>query len=272
MVCSITGWLNHWIIVLLVVEVTAEGYRITVDSFKGVDDLSCYNGTGKACKTLNYTLTNGLRSNIIMDIAEGVYSLKLQNVSFYNFSNVLIHGAGHKATIIKCHFGVGLKFQNSTQVKLANLSLIRGGQLSNSTSVNRTNNEVALFRASLYFLNCIDVALNSIVVTNSTGTGVALYDVTGSVSITNSIFSFNKVPTNDTEHLPSGGGLYVEFSRLTINKNSDTVDAWYKIHHCSFNGNNAVAVENVDISHIRLDNTLVVTFDSLVMVVACLLT
>lgn len=179
-----------------------------------------------------------------MDIAEGEYSLKLQNFSFHNFSNVLIHGAGHKATIIKCHFGIGLKFQNSTQVKLANLSLIWGGQLSNST-----NNEVSLFRASLYFLNCIDVELNSIVVTNSAGTGVVLYDVIGNVSITNSIFSFNKVPTNDTEHLPGGGGIYVEFSRLTINKNSDTVDAWYKIHHCSFNGNNTVTVENVYIPH-----------------------
>ena len=134
-----------------------EGRSITVDAHKGSDDISCCTEVGKACKTLDHALVNGLKSNTTISITGGNYSLNSTNLSFDNLHNILVHGAGQELTIVTCGPEVGLSFQNSTQVRLANLSLIGAGQLSHSTSVNRTSNESALFRTALYFLDCIDV-------------------------------------------------------------------------------------------------------------------
>jgi len=241
------GWMIYWIILLIGVEAIAKGHNIVVDNLKGNDDVSCHSGiANKPCKTLDYALTNGLTSNMAIIIHKGEYSLKSHNLSFYGLRNISILGAGHKVTIAKCQFGVGLDFQNSTQVKLANLSIIGCGLLSGSTSVNKTSNESALFRAALYFLNCTDVELRGIAVSNSTGTAVALYDVTGDVLITCSNFSFNKVSKNNTEQLPGGGGIYAEFTINMTNTTENSPYIQYKVCYCKFANNVAVNVKNVE--------------------------
>lgn len=234
--------MEWWLIASLgVIAAVTEGREITVDGLRGSDNTSCYSEIGKACKTLDYALTNGLKSNTIINITDGEYSLKSNNLSFDSLHNISVHGAGQDSTIVKCNDGVGLSFQNSTQVRFANLSMIGAGLLRNSTSVNRTTNESAFFKTALYFLECIGVELNSIAVNDSNGTGVALYNVSGNVTVTNSIFSFNKVP-NDSMKLPGGGGIYAEFTEGT----NITVTPQYTIRNCSFIGNAAVSVEGVD--------------------------
>ena len=243
--------MEWWLIALLgVIAAITKGRSITVDGLRGNDDVTCCSEIGKACKTLDYALANGLRSNTIINITDGEYSLKSNNMSFNNLHNISVHGAGQNLTIVKCNFGVGLSFKNSTQVRLAKLSMIGAGLLCNSTSVNRTSNEPAFFRTALFFLDCIDIELNSIAVNDSIGTGVALYNVSGEVTITNSLFAFNKV-INDSKKLPGGGGIYAEF---TEGKNI-TVTPQYTIHHCSFIGNAAVSVEGVDIASTTRQHT-----------------
>ena len=236
------GWLNYWIILLIGIT---KAHRITVDSLNGTDNISCLSGNSKgSCKTLDYALTNGLKTNdMVVYITEGEYSLESQNLSFHEFHNISILGAGHEVTIAKCAFGVGLHFQSLAQVKLAKLSLIGCGLLSKSTSVNRTSGDFAFFRTALYFRNCTDVELNDIAVSNSNGTGVALYDVIGSVLITYSNFSSNRVPNISTEQFPGGGGIYVEF---TVDRKETNMKIQYMICHCNFTDNIAVSVENVD--------------------------
>ena len=234
--------MKWWLIALLGVGAAiTKGHSITVNASSGSDDISCCTEIDIACKTLDYALVNGLKSNTTISITGGNYSLKSTTLSFDTLHNILIHGAGQELTIVECDPEVGLSFQNSRQVRLANLSLIGAGQLSNSTSVNRTSNESALFRTALYFLDCIGVELHGISVRNSTGTGVALYDVSGNVTITNSIFSFNKV-LNDSENLPGGGGIYAEFTE----DRSIVVNPQYTISDCSFTDNVAVSVKGVD--------------------------
>ena len=241
----IAGWaVNYWIIILFGIQ-AVKAHSITVDNSSGTDSFSCLDDNSRgSCKTLDYALSNGMKSNdMVVYISEGNYTLKSQNLSFYELRNVSILGVGHEATIVKCLFGVGLHFQSLAQVKLAKLSLIECGLLSKSTSENRTSGESAYFRTALYFLNCIDVELNDIAVKNSSGTGVALYDVVGSVSITDSIFSFNRVSNENTEQFPGGGGIYVEF---TVNRKETNVSIQYTICHCYLTDNIAASVENVD--------------------------
>ena len=223
------------------------GHNITVDNSRGNDSTSCCNENDKPCKTLDYALTNGLRSNMAIVIDEGEYSLKSPNLSFHDLNNILILGAGHKVTIVKCEFGVGLDIQNSTKITFANLSIIGCGLLSESTSLNLTSNKPALFRTALHFLNCTNVELNGIAVSNSSGIGVTLYDVIGRVLVTNSTFSFNKVPSDSTEKLPGGGGIYVEFT-VRMAATSSPSSMQYVIRHCNFTSNVATNIVNVQAS------------------------
>ena len=83
-----------------------------------------------------------------------------------------------------------------------------GGRIRYSTSVNITNNDtVAEFRVALYLLDCSDVTIDGLIITNSTGTGLAMYNVTGKVDIVNSVFQYN-MPL-ETEQLPGDGGLSI---------------------------------------------------------------
>ena len=68
---------------------------IEVDNTKGDDTVSCYSTNGGVCKTLDYALTHGIQSsNTTVMVQEGVYSMSLHNLSFHDFTDVAIYGAG----------------------------------------------------------------------------------------------------------------------------------------------------------------------------------
>jgi len=184
-----------------------------VDNVNGQDTASCYKNSTVPCKTLDYALVNGLTNNSVSTtvmIHEGVYNINLFNLSFYNLTNINISGAGSELTVIKCSFGTGLGFFNVKQLALANFTLLGGGRIMNSTSINITSNDVAVFMVALYLVNCSDVTIEGLVVTNSTGTGLVMYDVIGNISMQDSIFQFNEPLEN--EELPGDGGVTVLFT------------------------------------------------------------
>ena len=202
----------------LVLCATSVAVVIEVDSTNGYDTPSCYGKKApvKPCKTLDYVLINGLNFSTTIMIHEGVYNINFHNLSFYDLENVTIYGAGSNLTVIKCSFGTGLGFFNVTHLKLANFTLLGGGRIMNSTSINITTGDVAVFRVAVYLLDCSDVIIEGLMVTNSTGTGLAMYDVTGKVDIINSVFQYNKPLEN--EELPSDGGVSILFSHCNPTK------------------------------------------------------
>ena len=197
---------------------TSVAFIIEVDNTNGNDSSSCLSENGGSCKTLDYALINGLTSSTTIVIHEGVYAINLRNLSFYDLTDVTVHGAGSNLTIIKCSFGTGLGFFNVTQLILANFTLLGGGRIMNSTSINITTGDVAMFRVALYLLNCSNVRIEGLTVTNSTGIGLVMYDVTGKVDILNSIFQFN-MPL-EYEEFPGDGGVSVVFSKCKPGKTS----------------------------------------------------
>ena len=244
--------LVHFTTVLcwLVLCATSVAVVIEVDNTNGHDTSSCYRKKAKPCKTLDYAMINGLNSSTIIMIHEGVYSINLHNLSFFDLENVTIYGAGSNLTIIKCSFGTGLAFFNVTHLKIANFMLLGGGRIMNSTSINITTDDVAIFRVALYLLDCSDVTIEGLMVTNSTGTGLVMYDVTGNVDIINSVFQYNK--PLESEELPGDGGVSVLFTHckpretlpcnLTITKNT-----LYNIQKCTFLSNIATSSDSTEL-------------------------
>ena len=223
---------------------------VEVDGTTGIDDLSCYSKNEMPCKTLDYALSNGLASSTTIMIHKGIHSLNLDDLSFNNMVNVSIIGVGCNETFIQCNFGAGLSFYNVNQVTLANFTVIGGGRIVNSTSLNATTGEAAVFRAALYLSDCVDVVVDGLLITNSTGTGMVMLDVTGKIEIINSTFQFNKVKLG--EHLPGGGGVYITFTyckhgvipcNITVTNN-----AVYKIYNSIFFSNIATSCNVTKIS------------------------
>ena len=234
---------------------TSADVVIEVDNINGHDTVSCYSkdNLNEPCKTLDYALIYGLNSsktNVMMNIHEGVYTMNHLNLSFYDLNNITIYGAGSSLTVINCSFGTGLGFFNVKKLVLANFTLFGGGSIRYSTSINTTSGDMAVFRVALYLLNCSDVTIDGLVVTNSTGTGLVMYDVTGKIDIIKSIFQFN-APL-ETEELPSDGGVSILFTQCRLGKTlpcneTVTTNAMYNIQHCTFLSNIATSSNSVEL-------------------------
>ena len=230
---------------------TAAAIVIKVDNTTGDDTASCYSDSGGICKTLDYALKYGIQSsNTTIMIQEGDYSMNLLNLSFYDLEDIAIYGAGSKLTKVKCNFGVGLGFFNVKNLTLSNFKLSGGGRIRYSTSINTTSGEVAMFRVALYLMDCSDVTIEDLVVTNSTGTGLVMYNISGNIDIVNSVFQYN-MPLG-TEELPGDGGISIFLTsckpgktllcNLTVIKHAS-----YNIQNCKFLYNIASSSDNTEL-------------------------
>ena len=225
----------------LVLCTTAVAIDIEVDGTNGHNTTSCYSTNGGVCKTLDYALLYGLKSFTTIKIHDGVYNISLNNLLFHNLTNVTISGAGYKLTKILCDFGTGLGFFNVNNLIVANFTLLGGGKIMNSTSINTTSGEVAVFRVAMYLMDCSNVTIEGLMITNSNGTGLVMYDVTGKINIVNSVFQYN-MPL-ETEEFPGDGGVSILFTHCKsgdtqlCNRTTITNNTTYNIQTCTFLSN-----------------------------------
>ena len=93
----------------------------------------------------------------------------------------------------------GLAFISMHNITIANLTLKECGAWRNSTTRNGTNNYTIKFQCGVYFLDSSDIIMYDVIVTDGPGTGVMMYDTLGTVTIANSQFIRNRVPTDDVD-------------------------------------------------------------------------
>ena len=179
---------------------------ITVDNS---NDTLCNQNDSHPYTTLHAAL-EAVTDNDTIHICNGKYSHNTNTTLTYN--DVTITGNGSDVTIVECDNGTGFGFIDVSNVSISGLTLSGCGQLRNSTTINSSSSSVMLFRAALYFENVTNVTIDNVVVNNGIGMGVAMYDVTGNVTVTNSIFRNNSVPSHELDIYPGGGGFSVEFT------------------------------------------------------------
>ena len=197
------------IFVVLLCLVVAHSEQIAVDCDKGNNTLC--EQSNYPCKTLHAALEVVRADNALIRIENGHCPLTDRNATL-TYSNITISGNGPDVTLIECDNGTGFAFIDVSNISISGLTLSGCGQLRNSTTVNSSSNSVMLFRAALYFENVTNVVIDNVEVSNSIGMGVAMYDVTGNVTVNNSIFRNNSVPSDERKMYPGGGGFSVEFT------------------------------------------------------------
>ena len=195
-----------FIIILYSLLSSSQQRVITVDNS---NDTLCNQNDSHPYTTLHAAL-EAVTDNDTIHICNGNYSHNTNTTLPY--SDVTITGNGRDVTMVECDNGTGFGFINVSNVYISGLTLSGCGQLRNSTTMNSSSSSVMLFRATLYFESVTNVTIDNVVVSNNIGMGVAMYDVTGVVTVINSIFRNNSVPSHELDIYPGGGGFSVEFT------------------------------------------------------------
>ena len=226
-------------------------HHSTSNAFVIVEHNNVSNTVCNSCTDLQPALLE-MRSGSKLIISAGDnYTLSNDDaMTMYGMDSIVIVGEGSDNTVITCDSNAGLAFINMHNITIANLTLKECGALRSSTTRNGTENYTLKFRCGVYFLDCSDVIMYDVIVTDGPGTGIMMYDTLGTVTIVNSQFLHNRVPVDDTDKVPGGGGIYIEFSYCKPNTTDfDTcspsvqANATYVIHNCTFTDNNGTAID-----------------------------
>lgn len=199
------------LLVLIQSVVSGQVLIIEVNRESGNDTEDCLIGK-EPCETLDYALEGTvsntsvhflLAPNMTHDLESSYY--------FYNKSNFSFSSNGERASIECVSNDTGLSFDHSKNLNFHNIEFNHCGTSHNSTSNNfNSKNEETSYLVSnvaIFFIFCINVTFDGVVVNGSTGAGVVFYSTVGTNVISNSAFLYNR-PLNDT---PGGGGVAVEY-------------------------------------------------------------
>ncbi len=222
----------------------------------GNDSISCWSGEGidTACRTLDFAVRGIQDNSTRILLLSGLHGLNT-TVKVANRNEIAIVGVGVNSTQIYCsyenHTGAGLYFASIKGLLLGNLTLANCGALFYGTVQNETSPDTTMqFRAAVYVLNTTDVLVDSVYLINGTRVGLTLFDTNGIISVLDSVFYGNTVPSEEEALYPGGGGLYIEYTYCTPGRTNHCDDKGnpyvrnnaYKIERCHFVNNRANAI------------------------------
>ena len=146
-------------------------------------------------------------------------------LAFHNYTKLELHGTSYGKTVIKCvnkgnnDLGSGLTFINVSNFIASNIIF---KSCTHAYKHSRKNHEHRIIWSALLFDTCSNVQLTSVIVKESTGFGVSMFNVVGNVQ-----FEFCSFKNNSAKGTDSGGGaLYLEMD--------NTSRGMYKLLNCTF--------------------------------------
>ena len=186
------------------------------DSMAEIDDQKCLtsNNASIPCNNLTWVLQQEHNTSTCFVLLGEIHLLTASS-TFQDLTTLRFMGEG--GTVINCTgLNTGLAFFNVTDIEFYNITFHGCASLQNSTSRNyndkeRYKFELYNFFAGLYFFQCGDVIMTSLVVKGSPNAiGVVMYNTIGLNIIQDSVFERNRL--HRSSDYPGGGGFYIEFT------------------------------------------------------------
>ena len=217
--CHITMLTTLLALPVVTLRYTVDQRLIYVDSSQtGVNDSSCWEGGySTPCLSLNLALKGAQHYNHSTTILlqPGQHQLHSgSETQLRNMSQLAIVGNGSEGepVVITCQPLAGLAFLWSTNIAISNLRLIGCGKV--QTRNNECENDrYPIHQVAILFTGCSSIELINLLVNKSNGTGVAVYNAMGKVSIDSCQISYNGL--SDEGMYGGGGGLVIEASEAT---------------------------------------------------------
>ena len=160
--------------------------------------------------SINLLLANKSCSEFVF--SNGIFLLDKWNTTSMVANRSYFKLTGNKNTTIDCKQHAGLAFKFVSNIEIHNITFRNCGMIFNSTSdyPSATNTTTLTSKAALLFEYCKNISLTFIMVYNSDGVGIQIYNTIGTISISHSVFSGNKI--KESHSISGGGGIYIEFS------------------------------------------------------------
>ena len=215
-----------------------------------------------ALEAVQRYLASGSGGYFRLAVARGVYQLvgprATALATFENVSHISIVGEGRETTEIDGGGEAGFVFREVSLLTVANITFSNCSSLQTSTTtiISQLGNlSFVDISSALYLSHCSHVNIESAAVNNSQAVGLAMFNIRGTNTFSNAVFSGNSPPSpGDIDSGYGGGGVILEFSfcrpgDLGCN-NSDPVevsDASFNFTSCQFTGNTA-SLKGLDVS------------------------
>ena len=223
------------------------------------------NSSSASCNCDNHWKLDALsgllnNSNTTVMFCNNFFELE-QSIEVEGKVNISLRGLEGGETTIECKEGIGFSFVNLTDITVSDLTFIGCGEFFDSTSLNFTSNTSTVqFLVSIYIYNCTDVTIERVNMTESIGTGIAIFDTDGLVNIQDSTFSNNG---RTDSIIPGGGGVYMEFTFCSpgiVNEScthyqKKNQNSLYSFQNCTFKNNNATTLDAKRTSYYRAKGT-----------------
>ena len=213
--------------------------HIFIDPLIGNDTDQCLdsNSSSTPCKTLSFVAENLTSKYLVqIEIQREIMTLE-KSADFVKYTNLTLNGR-RNATINCTQPNVGLAFTLIDNLTLHSIRIEKCGLLQASTSLSHNvPQETLSLSVAVYILNCTNVAITSVDILWSNGTGLSIYDTTGTMSIQKCTFRKNLVEVSQQ----GGGGLHIEFTICTpgwttncSDHNRRNSNSHFFIKNCSF--------------------------------------
>ena len=234
-----------------------------VISPSGKDGPSC-GTTIEPCESLDFVLSTRAFNDTMVVLTTGDFHLR-KSYTFTWLRNFHITGQGKKPDAVKIICSVArsknigsLAFVRSVNIKLERFSLLNCGDWQSTTQITKKSISYKYFRfvAALYFNYCTDLVLSELIISQTPGLALNIYDSAGITKIYNCQFIDNRASAglldNETVVTPdgyvnAGGAVFVQLTRFGSNSQAGSVeehnkhvsDNQFHFINCSFSGNEA---------------------------------
>ena len=218
---------------------------VYVDCEAGNDTQGC--GTRQEpCKSLAQAASI-VNNDTLISIPESSECPVDRVINISGYSNVGI--AGNANLTLKCNVSgrnSGLYLAAIEDLQLVHITFDGCGALFDSASRNTSSPKLATFkiRVAVYVINVTNFMVNSVKFNSSTGIGLAVYDTNGEITITDCRFFDNRVPPDEQDKYPGGGGMLLHYTYCTPgltdcdpSTNTHNSDSRISIAGCHFEGN-----------------------------------
>ena len=138
---------------------------------------------------------------IVLESGDHILSKSLQ---LHEKKHVKIQGSSPETRIL-C-IDTGLLFINITDLHISNLTL------ENCSGVHHSVYHHANLTSAVFISAVESVTLLSILVVNSSGNGLSLFNIHGKIVVNNSIFRNNNIRNLNPNMVASNGGFYIEYN------------------------------------------------------------
>ena len=235
--------------VLIFILAVATVVPIEIDASDGVcvslesnEDFECIH-----CDSVMCIMKNANDSTHIQFVSKTFLLEETLHIS--NREDIRLEGTAQPETRIKCkeqsQERIGLEFMNIQNLVIINITVEGCGVWSPRPFLPR-------FYSAIFLVHCTHVYISGVRVLQSVGSGLAIIDTNGIVTVEESAFENNGI--GDTAGVVGAGGLNLQFSSCSSNtwdSECDDSQKWnlnttYTFVDCNFTNNNASIPESED--------------------------